>query len=61
MNLHSGLREYTLTRYFQSAAVNLMLQISITCYSSDSSQPLSGKLLDEGGRKKLCPLQELCS
>ncbi|XP_068008138.1 nuclear protein AMMECR1 isoform X2 [Melanerpes formicivorus] len=48
MNLHSGLREYTLTRSFQSAAVNLMLQISITCYSSDTSQPLSGKLLDEG-------------
>ncbi|XP_075018546.1 nuclear protein AMMECR1 isoform X5 [Calonectris borealis] len=48
MNLHSGLREYTLTRCFQSAAVNLMLQISITCYSSDTSQPLSGKLLDEG-------------
>ncbi|XP_027321202.1 nuclear protein AMMECR1 isoform X4 [Anas acuta] len=48
MNLHSGLREYTLTRCFQSAAVNLMLQISITCYSSDTSQPPSGKLLDEG-------------
>uniref|UniRef100_A0A8B9PX60 AMMECR1 domain-containing protein n=1 Tax=Apteryx owenii TaxID=8824 RepID=A0A8B9PX60_APTOW len=57
MNLHSGLREYTLTRCFQSAAVNLMLQITITCYSSDTSQPLSGKLLDEGVWLVCCELK----
>ncbi|XP_062820072.1 nuclear protein AMMECR1 isoform X2 [Anolis carolinensis] len=34
MNLHSGLREYTLTRCLLSAAINIILHISIPCYYS---------------------------